>query len=162
MREFLFNILGNVAGELVFAVIAVIATWLALRYRSMLESVAHGRLVKAPDGLATAFEANGDVFIAPVNGNVRNVTNSPARDYNAQWSLDGKILAFQSMITIDKVVLMVIRRDSAKPVILLQYPLASKLREFAWLTSGGLLIDMGGSQTVIKRDEIEKKLNGAS
>ncbi len=38
----------------------------------------------------------GDIFVADSSGQIRNLTNNPAADWNPVWSPDGKTLAFTS------------------------------------------------------------------
>jgi tricorn protease len=51
----------------------------------------------APNGRRIAFSTHGEIFTAPVDeGDVRQITENPARDQDVRYSPDGKSLAFIS------------------------------------------------------------------
>jgi tricorn protease len=51
----------------------------------------------APNGRRIAFSVHGEIFTAPTDeGDVRQITNSPARDQGPTYSPDGKMIAFIS------------------------------------------------------------------
>src|SRR5262249_18777348 len=51
----------------------------------------------APSGRRIVFSIHGEVFTAPVDeGDMRQLTDSPARDQNPRYSPDGKWVAFVS------------------------------------------------------------------
>lgn len=54
------------------------------------------RPVVSPDGKLVAFAAIGDLFVMPVGGAPRNLTNDPAFDTDPAWSPDGTQLAWAS------------------------------------------------------------------
>jgi tricorn protease len=57
-----------------------------------------GSFGASPDGKRALFTARGDVFTVPANNGItRNLTNTPgAHDRNAEWSPDGKSIAYIS------------------------------------------------------------------
>src|SRR5262249_46514931 len=52
----------------------------------------------APDGQRIAFAVHGEIFTAPTgeSGELRQITDGPARDLNVLYSPDGKRLAYVS------------------------------------------------------------------
>jgi tricorn protease len=72
----------------------------------------------APDGKRALFGARGEVFTVPAKyGNTRNLTNSPGvHERNAQWSPDGKWIAFVSDQSGENEIYIIPQDGSAKPV----------------------------------------------
>lgn len=52
--------------------------------------------VLSPDGAQVAFAALGDLYLMPVDGTPRNLTNDVALDTEPAWSPDGRYLAWSS------------------------------------------------------------------
>lgn len=50
----------------------------------------------SPDGRQVAFAALGDLWVMPVGGAPRRITNDPFIELNAAWSPDGRWLAYSS------------------------------------------------------------------
>jgi Tol biopolymer transport system component/imidazolonepropionase-like amidohydrolase len=50
----------------------------------------------SPDGRQIAFAAVGDIYLMPVGGKPRNITNDAALDADPAWSPDGSQLAYSS------------------------------------------------------------------
>ncbi|MEA3247861.1 MAG: amidohydrolase family protein [Gemmatimonadota bacterium] len=50
----------------------------------------------SPDGKQVAFAALGDLWVMPVGGAPRRITNDPFIELNAAWSPDGRWLAYSS------------------------------------------------------------------
>jgi tricorn protease len=71
----------------------------------------------APDGKRALFVARGEIFTVPVkHGNTRNLTNTPGvHERDAQWSPDGKWIAFVSDQTGENEIYTMPRGGGAKP-----------------------------------------------
>ena len=54
------------------------------------------RPMLSPDGKTIAFAALGDIYLMPVGGKPRNITNDAAFDADPAWSPDGKQLVYSS------------------------------------------------------------------
>lgn len=69
------------------------------------------------DGREAAFVARGDVFVVGTRAgaSTENLTNHPARDFQAAWSPDGKALAFVSDRSGNEDVYVLRSADSAEP-----------------------------------------------
>jgi len=51
----------------------------------------------SPDGTEVCFVFDNDLWIVPFEGGIpRRITNTPSREWNPQWSPDGKLIAFSS------------------------------------------------------------------
>ena len=154
--EFLFNLFANIAGEIVFAILAVIAGIVAFHYRGLASQLWSGRKTTSPDGRSTAHEANGEIYIAEKNKTVKNLTHDPALDIHPVWSPDGRWLAFQSNRSGGDWNVWVADVSSGKLAQLTR--IVGNERVIGWDTVGNLYIDLGGSQLVIKVSELEVKL----
>ena len=154
--EFLFNLFANIAGEIVFAILAVIAGIVAFHYRGLASKLWSGRKTTSPDGKSTAHEANGEIYISEKNQTVKNLTRDPALDINHVWSPDGRWLAFQSNRGGGDWNVWVADVNSGKLAQLTR--IVGNERVIGWDTVGNLYIDLGGSQLVVKVIELEGKL----
>jgi tricorn protease len=76
-----------------------------------------GSVAVSPDGKRALFTARGDVFTVPAtNGHTRNLTNSPGvHDRNAEWSPDGKSIAYISDASGDDEIYTIPQDGSDKP-----------------------------------------------
>ena len=54
------------------------------------------RPVLSPDGKTIAFAALGDIYLMPIGGKPRNITNDAAYDTDPAWSPDGSALVYSS------------------------------------------------------------------
>lgn len=72
----------------------------------------------SPEGKRAVFTARGDVFTVPAtSGLTRNLTNTPgAHDRNAEWSPDGKSIAYISDVTGEDEIFTVAQDGTEKPV----------------------------------------------
>ena len=154
--EFLFNLFANIAGEIVFAILAVIAGIVAFHYRGLASKLWSGRKTTSPDGKSTAHEANGEIYISEKNQTVKNLTHDPALDIHPVWSPDGRWLAFQSNRGGGDWNVWVADVNSGKLAQLTR--IVGNERVIGWDTVGNLYIDLGGSQLVVKVIELEGKL----
>ncbi len=91
----------------------------------------------SPKGERALFVARGDVFTVPIEkGPVRNLTNSSgAHDKHAQWSPDGKKIAFISDLSGEDQVYLVDQDGKAKPEALTT-GLTAQLNEPHWAPDG--------------------------
>jgi len=154
--EFLFNLFANIAGEIVFAILAVIAGIVAFHYRGLASKLWSGRKTTSPDGRSTAHEANGEIYITEENRPVKNLTHDPALDIHPVWSPDKRWLAFQSNRGGGDWNVWVADVNSGKLAQLTR--IVGNERVIGWDTVGNLYIDLGGSQLVVKVSELEAKL----
>jgi len=154
--EFLFNLFANIAGEIVFAILAVIAGIVAFHYRGLASQLWSGRKTTSPDGKSTAYEANGEIYVSGKNKVVKNLTHDPALDIHPVWSPDGRWLAFQSTRGGGDWNVWVADVNSGKLAQLTR--IVGNERVIGWDTIGNLYIDLGGSQLVVKISELEAKL----
>ena len=157
--SFLSGLWGNIIGDIIFGVIAGLFAVLWRQTNNKLRAVTKGKLVKSPMGTDVAYEIDGEVYLNS-RGDIRNITRSRARDYNVVWSPDGEYIAFQSRAKSGRIVLMVADKNLGKAMALLEYPAMAQQRAFSWLHNGGIMVDFGGSATIIKQAEIDRKLNG--
>jgi len=154
--EFLFNLFANIAGEIVFAALAVIAGIVVFHYRGLASQLWAGRKTTSPDGAMTAHEANGEIYIAEKNKAIRNLTHDPALDIHPVWSPDKRWLAFQSNRGGGDWNVWVADVNSGKLAQLTR--IVGNERVIGWDMMGNLHVDLGGSILVVKADELEKKL----
>ena len=162
--EFFLNLFANIAGEIVFAILAVVASVVALRYRKV-ASVYQGLLVSnlwsarkttSPDGKSTAHEADGEIYITEKSGRIVNLTRNPALDIRPMWSQDGRWIAFQSNRDDGDWNVYVADRTTGKVSQITK--IKGTERAIGWDMTGNLHVDLGGSVLVVKVDELEKKL----
>src|SRR3990167_2068725 len=154
--EFLFNLFANIAGEIVFAALAVIAGIVAFHYRGLASQLWSGRKTTSQDGKSTAHEANGEIYITEKNKAVRNLTHDPALDIHPVWSPDKRWLAFQSNRGGGDWNVWVADVGSGKLAQITR--IVGNERVIGWDTVGNLYIDLGGSQLVVKSTALEAKL----
>jgi tricorn protease len=91
----------------------------------------------SPKGERALFVARGDVFTVPIEkGPTRNLTNSSgAHDRNAQWSPDGKKIAFFSDLSGEDQVYLVDQDGKGKPEALTS-GLVGQLNNLVWAPGG--------------------------
>ena len=91
----------------------------------------------APDGKRALFGARGEVFTVPAqHGPTRNLTNTPGvHERNAQWSPDGKQIAFVSDVTGEDEIHVMPQDGSAGPKALTRGGDTYKY-EIAWSPDG--------------------------
>ena len=154
--EFLFNLFANIAGEIVFAILAVIAGIVAFHYRGLASKMWSGRKTTSPGGEMTAHEANGEIYISKKSGKITNLTHNTALDIQPLWSQDGRWLAFQSNRDGGDWNVYVADVNSCRVAQITR--IRGTERAIGWDMSGNLHVDLGGSYLTVRLDEIEKKL----
>lgn len=154
--EFLFNLFANIAGEIIFAILAVIAGIVAFHYRGLASQLWSGRKTTSPGGEMTAHEANGEIYITGKSGRITNLTHNAALDIRPMWSQDGRWLAFQSNRDGGDWNVYVADVGSGKMAQITK--IRGTERAIGWDMSGNLHVDLGGSFLVVKSSELESKL----
>ena len=154
--EFLFNLFANVAGEIIFAILAVIAGIVAFHYRGLASQLWSGRKTTSPDGRSTAHEANGEIYITDKNKRITNLTHNPAVDMQPMWSQDGRWIAFQSDRDGGDWNVYVADVNTGRVAQITK--IKGTERAIGWDMQGQLYIDLGGSTLVVKSVELEAKL----
>ena len=154
--EFLFNLFANVAGEIIFAILAVIAGIVAFHYRGLASQLWSGRKTTSPDGRSTAHEANGEIYITDNNKKVTNLTHNPAVDMQPVWSQDGRWIAFQSNRDGGDWNVYVADVNTKRVAQITR--IKGTERAIGWDMQGQLYVDLGGSTLVVKSAELEAKL----
>jgi tricorn protease len=71
----------------------------------------------SPDGREIALVVRGDLFVVPTRagGSTENLTSSPARDLDAEWSSDNRSVVFSSDRSGNEDIYLVRSADSAEP-----------------------------------------------
>src|SRR3990167_4191296 len=96
MTDFVWGVVSNFFGEVIFALIAtamgLTILWWRNKYKKV-SNVAKGQTTPSPDGSRVAFESEGDIWISGVKG-LTNITNHSGDDIRPFWSNDNKFLAF--------------------------------------------------------------------
>ena len=152
--EFLLNVVSNMAGELLFAALAVTFGIIAMKYRAVAGKFGKGKLTKSPDGNSVVSEDVDEIYVAN-KGGIKNISNNPAIDKYPLWSPDSNWISFQSnrgglwRVWVADVV-------SGKLAQLTG--LIGMNRAMYWDDECNLHIDLGGSVLAVKRDEIRKRL----
>ena len=161
--EFFLNLSANIAGEIAFAILAVVAGLVAFRYRkaasvyrALVSQMWVGRKTTSPDGRSTAHEANGEIYITEKSGRITNLTHHPALDIRPMFSPDGRWLAFQSNRDGGDRNVYVVDIASQKTVQITK--IKGTERAIGWDMTGQLYVDLGGSLLVVKSIELENKL----
>ena len=147
--------LSDIASELVVGGLAIIATALWHRWRSLDGKIGRGLMKVSPNRRAVITEADdGEIYITDRRG-TRNLTKNPAIDRDSMWSPNSKWVAFMSQRSGDWDV-YVVSADSGKISRLTTGK--GSARPLQWNKSGDLIIDLGGSQLLVWNHEIEKRL----
>src|SRR3990167_6914331 len=161
--EFFINLFANIAGEIAFAILAIVAGIVAIRYRktatvyrTLVSQMWSGRKTTSPDGRSTAHEANGEIYVTEKSGRIVNLTQNPALDIRPMFSHDGRWLAFQSNRDGGDWNVYVVDIGSQKTVQITK--IKGTERAIGWDMTGQLYVDLGGSTLVVKSDELERKL----
>ena len=161
--EFFINLFANIAGEIAFAILAIVAGIVAIRYRktatvyrTLVSQMWSGRKTTSPDGRSTAHEANGEIYVTEKSGRIVNLTQNPALDIRPMWSQDGRWLAFQSNRDGGDWNVYVADVGSGKVAQITK--IKGTERAIGWDMTGCLHVDLGGSFLVVKADELERKL----
>ena len=154
--EFLFNIFANIAGEIVFAILAIISGIVAFHYRGLASKLWSGRKTTSPDGKSTAHEANGEIYVTDKNNKVINLTHNPAVDMQPVWSQDGRWIAFQSNRDGGDWNVYVADVNTKRVAQITR--IKGTERAIGWDMQGQLYVDLGGSTLVVKSTELEAKL----
>ena len=157
--EFLNNILGNLVGEAVFATLTVLGGFLLLRYRNMKRVRREGRFTKSPDHKHTAYEDKGDIYVDDKRG-FRNLTQSRTREYGVVWNQNSQLIAFQCANVKNMLSIIVADVEAGVASTLLTFPMPTDGwgRRLSWNGSGDLIVDLGGSEYRVKRNEIAIRL----
>lgn len=156
MQAFLANLLSDFLSELVVAIItaALVGSGTALFLQRRVQNITSGRQTHSPDGKRTAYESNGEIYVADQSG-LRNLTHHRAKDSQPLFSPDGNWLAFATNrdgngeIYIISLATNRLARLTHSPGI--------NERPIRW-TGNNLVVDLGGSALVIKEGEIRKQL----
>jgi len=157
MTDFIWGVLSNFAGEVIFAIVVAAMGLALLWWRNKyhrVSDVAKGQMTPSPDGSHAAFESGGDIWISGVKG-LTNITDHPGEDVRPVWSNDNKFLAFTTDRDNDWEI-YVVNIKTGKHVRLTTTP--GPERVIGWNADGDLLISYGtGTAVVIKRGRIEKE-----
>ena len=154
--EFLFNLFANIAGEIVFAILAVIAGIVAFHYRGLASQLWSGRKTTSPDGKSTAHEANGEIYVTDKNNKVINLTHNPAVDMQPVWSQDGRWIAFQSNRDGGDWNVYVADVNTKRVAQITR--IKGTERTIGWDMQGNLHVDLCGSVLIVRSNELDKKL----
>lgn len=80
--------------KVIWAISVLLFIWIGL---AAVEPFFAGNPAISPDGNQVCFTYDGDLWVVSFNGGVpRRLTNTPADEWNPQWSPDGKWIAFSS------------------------------------------------------------------
>lgn len=163
LADFLLNLFAGIVGEIILAILAIVAGVVAYRYRKtasiyrgLVSQMWSGRKTTSPDGKSTAHEANGEIYITEKSGKITNLTHDPALDIRPLWSQDGRWVAFQS--NRDGGDWNVYVADVGSGRVAQITKIRGTERAIGWDMSGNLHVDLGGSYLTVRSDEIEKKL----
>lgn len=154
--EFFLNLFANVAGEIIFAILAVVAGVGMWHYRKLASQMWSGRKTTSPGGEMTAHEANGEIYISKKSGRITNLTHHAALDIRPLWSQDGRWLAFQS--NRDGGDWNVYVADVGSGRVSQITRIRGTERAIGWDMSGNLHVDLGGSVLIVRSEELEKRL----
>ena len=157
LMDFAWNTVSNLAGEIVFALIAAFFALLAIRYRWLLGGFGKGKLTPSPDGKSVAHEVDDEIYVAGKGGLV-NVTHSLALDKGPVWSRNSRWFAFQSNRGGGDWNVWVADVETGKLAQITR--VVGTERVMGWDMGDNLLLDIGGSLLVVKRREIVRKLSG--
>ena len=148
--------LSDIASELVVGVLAIIATALWHRWRSLDGKIGRGRLTVSVDRKRVATEIDGEIYISDERG-TRNLTKSPAPDEYALWAPRPNTHWIAFMRKNGEVWQVIVANVKTGKMF---FPLTGKgdSRPLSWTGSCDLQVDMGGSTTTVWRREIEKWL----
>ena len=147
--------MSNLAGEIVFALVAAFFALLAVWYHGRWRGFGKGKLTPSPDGKSVAHEVEDEIYVAGKGGLV-NVTHSPALDKGPVWSRDSHWFAFQSNRGGGDWNVWVADVETGKLAQITR--VVGTERVMGWDMGDNLLLDIGGSLLVVKRKEITKKL----
>jgi len=153
--DFIWNTVSNLAGEIIFALVAAFFAILAMRYRNLWHDFGKGKLTPSPDGKSVAHEVEDEIYVAGKRGLV-NLTHSPALDKGPVWSPDSRWFAFQSDRGGGDWNVWVADVETGQLAQITK--VVGDERVMGWDMGGNLLLDLGGSLLVVKRKEIAKKL----
>lgn len=153
--DFVWNTISNLAGEIVFALVAAFFALLAMRYRSLWHDFGKGTLTISPDGKSVAHEVENEIYVAGSRGLI-NMTHNPAVDKGPVWSRDSRWFAFQSNRGGGDWNVWIADVESGKLAQITK--VVGNERVMGWDMGDNLLLDLGGSLLVVKRIEIIKKL----
>lgn len=95
MNPFLTDLLNNILGEALFALVAGGLGFLFWRYKHKIDTILGSQMTASRDHHKAAFESEGEIYVNSRKGLI-NITNSPAKDHWPLWSNNSKWLAFMT------------------------------------------------------------------
>ena len=152
MTEWISGIWENLLGDVAFAVLASVASYLFFRWRSGISAL-RGNKSLSPDSKQVLFESGKHLFVADKDG-LRQLTRR-GQDRYPQWSPDSRLIAYSSLVK-ENWDVWIVEAKTGKTVQLTTAK--GPERPIGWNERGDLLVNMGGATLIVNRNEIEKRL----